>query len=170
MSISSISSSPILQWLQNSLSAAGLSGNSQPAGADCGSVSDGASISLFQQALQVITNQTTQPTDAPQSLNVNGTQGHHHHHHSEEQSNDPGNGSFINQLAQSILSDLQQTDEPGASSTTGSSSAPNGGSVSFIDGLAGAIANNLIAKYQQTTDSSPTPSSTSSPSQVSAVA
>jgi hypothetical protein len=89
-----------------------------------------------------MTNQTALPTDASQSLNVNGTQGQHHHHHhrySGGGSNDLGHGAFIDQSAQSILSDLQQTDETGASSPTSSSSA---------------IANNLLAKYQQATDSS----------------
>jgi hypothetical protein len=104
-----------------------------------------------------MTNQTASPTDASQSLNVNGTQGMHHHHHhghSGGGSNDLGHGAFIDQSAQSILSDLQQTDETGASSPTSSSSAVSGDGVSFIDGLASAIANNLLAKYQQATDSS----------------
>jgi hypothetical protein len=142
MSISSINSSPVLQWLQNSLSTAGLTVGNQSSRGYCDSQSAGSAISLFQQALQVMTNQTELPTDASQSLNVNGTEGQHHHHHhghSGGGSNDPGHGSFIDQPAQSILSDLQQTDETGASSPTSSSSA---------------IANNLLAKYQQATDSS----------------
>jgi hypothetical protein len=157
MSISSINSSPVLQWLQNSLSTAGLTVGNQSSRGSGDSQSASSAISLFQQALQVMTNQTASPTDASQSLNVNGTQGQHHHHHhghSGGGSNDPGHGSFIDQPAQSILSDLQQTDETGASSPTSSSSAVSGDGVSFIDGLASAIANNLLAKYQQATDSS----------------
>jgi len=121
----------------------------------------------------MLTSQTAQPTDPQQSLNVNGTQGqhhHHHHHHSGGKSKDQGNGSFIDQLAQSILSDLQQTDDTGASSATSSASAPNGSGESFIDGLASAIVNNLPAKYHQATDSSQAPLSTSPPTQVSAFA
>lgn len=142
MSISSINSSPVLQWLQNSLSTAGLTVGNQSSRGSGDSQSASSAISLFQQALQLMTNQTASPTDASQSLNVNGTQGMHHHHHhghSGGGSNDLGHGSFIDQPAQSILSDLQQTDETGASSPTSSSSA---------------IANNLLAKYQQATDSS----------------
>lgn len=135
ISISEISSSPALQWLQNSLSATGISGNPQTAGASSGSP--------FQQALQAITNQTALPTDVSQSLSVNGAQGQHHHHHryGGGESSNQGNGSFMNQLAQSILSDLQQADDTGASSATSSSSTSNGSGESFIDGLANAIAN-----------------------------
>src|SRR6185437_8922775 len=139
MSISSINSSPVLQWLQNSLSTAGLTVGNQSSRGSCDSQSAGSAISLFQQALQVMTNQTALPTDASQSLNVNGTQGQHHHHHHRHSgggSNDLGHGAFIDQSAQSILSDLQQTDETGASSPTSSSSAVSGDGVSFIDGLA----------------------------------
>lgn len=164
ISTSEISSSPALQWLHNSISAAGLSGNPQPAGASSGSP--------FQQALQAITNQTALPTDASQSLSVNGTQGQHHHHHRHGggESHNQGNGSFMDQLVQSILSDLQQTDDAGASSAPSSSSTSNGSGESFIGGLANAIANTVLAKYHQATDSSQAPSSTSSPPQVSAVA
>jgi len=157
MSISSINSSPVLQWLQNSLSTAGLTVGNQSSRGSCDAQSASNAISLFQQAMQIMTNQTAPPADAAQSLNVNGTQGQHHHHHHRHSgggSNDLGNGSFIDQLAQSILSNLQQTDETGASSPTSSSSAFNGNGVSFSDGLASAIANNLLAKYQQATDSS----------------
>lgn len=156
MSISSINSSPVLQWLQNSLSTAGLTVGNQSSPGSCDSQSAGSVISLFQQALQVMTNQTAPPTDASQSLSVNGTEGQHHHHHhrhSGGESNDLENGSFID-LAQSILSDLQQTDGTGTSSPTSSSSALSGNGVSFIDGLASAIAGNLLDKYQQATDSS----------------
>jgi len=157
MSISSINSSPVLQWLQNSLSTAGLTVGNQPSPGSCDSRSAGSVISLFQQALQVMTDQTAPPTDASQSLNVNGTQGQHHHHHHRHSgggSNDLGNGSFIDQLTQLILRDLQQTDETGASSPPSSSGALSSNGVPFIGGLASAIANNLSANYQQATDSS----------------
>ena len=173
MSISNINSSPVLQWFQQSLSTAGLTVDNQSSSASNDTQSGTNTISPFQQALQMLTSQTAQPTDPQQSLNVNGTQGQHHHrhhHHSGGESKDQGNGSFINQLAQSMLSDLQQTDDTGASSATSSSSAPNGSGESFIDGLAGAIANNLPAKYHQATDSSQAPLSTRPSTQVSAVA
>ena len=173
MSISNINSSPVFQWFQQSLSTAGLTVGNQSSSASNDTQSGTNTILPFQQALQMLTSQTAQPTDPQQLLNVNGTQGqhhHHHHHHSGGESKDHGNGSFIDQLAQSILSDLQQTDDTGASSATSSSSAPNGSGESFIDGLAGAIANNLPAKYHQATDSSQAPLSTSPPTQVSAVA
>ena len=149
MSISSINSSPVLQWLQNSLSTAGLTVGNQSSRGSCDAQSASNAISLFQQAMQIMTNQTAPPADAAQSLNVNGTQGQHHHRHHRHSgggSNDLGNGSFIDQLAQSILSNLQQTDETGASSPTSSSSAFNGNGVSFSDGLASAIANNLLSQ------------------------
>lgn len=173
MSISGINSFSTLQWLQSSLSAAGLTVGNQSSAASCGPQSGSDAISLFQQALQVIPNQTATPTDSQQSLSVNGTQGqhHHHHHHSGGERNDQGNGAFIDQLAQLIVSDLQQTDGTGTAPTAGSSSASsasNGSGGSFIDGLASAIANNL-AHYQQAMNSSPAPSSSPSP-QVNAIA
>lgn len=172
MSISNISSSPILQWFQQSLSTAGLTVGNQSANASHDAQSGTHTISPFQQALQMLTSQTAQPTDPQQSLSASGAQGqhHHHHHHSGGESKDQGKGSFIDQLAQSIMSDLQQTDSPGASSTADPSSASNGSGLSFLDGLASAIANNLITKYQQATESSQAPLSTSPPAQVSAVA
>lgn len=94
----------------------------------------------------------------------------HHRHHSEEQSNDPENRSFIDQLAQSILSNLQQTDETAASSPADSSSPPNGSGVSSIDGLTNIIADNLLAKYLQASDTSLALSSTSPPTQVNTIA
>ncbi len=170
MSISSINSSTVLQWLQSSLSMAGLTVGNQSSSASCESQSGSNAISPFQQALQMLTSQTAQPTDPQQSLSVNGAQGTHHHHHyrhSGGEGNNQGNASFIDQLAQSIVSDLQQTDSTGTASTTNSSSASSGNGLSFIDGLASAIANDLLAKYQQTTDSSPAPSPST---QVNAVA
>ena len=173
MSISNITSSPVLQWLQQSLSTAGLTVGNQSSRASNDVQSGSYAISSFQQTLQMLTSLTAQPTDAQQSLSANGAQGthhRHHHHHSGGEEHDRGNGSFIDQLAQSILSDLQQTDDTGASSTTSPSSASNGSGASFIDGFANAIANNLLAKYHQAIDSGQAPSSASPPSQVSAVA
>lgn len=162
MAVSTINSSPILQWLQQSLSATGLSGNSPSSHVPCGSASGDAAISVFQKALQMMANQTTQPTDASQALNVYGTQGqhpHHHHRHSTG-SNDHGGESFIDQLAQSLPSDLQQVDESGISSPTGSPNTPNGSDTSFIDGLASAIANHVFTQYHQASDASQTPNPT----------
>lgn len=163
MSVSNISSTPVFQWLQQSLSATGLTVGNQSFRGSCDSQSASDVGSLFQQTLQMMTNQTAPPTDAPQSLTVNGTQGQHHHHHHRHsgENNDPGNGSFIDQLAQSILSDLQQGNEPAASSP----SASNGSGESFIDGFGSAIAN-VLAQYHQATDSS----QTSNPSLVSSIA
>ena len=173
MSISNINSSPVLQWLQQSLSMAGLTVGNQSSRTSTDAQSGSNAISSFQQALQMLTSLTAQPTDAQQSLSANGAQAthhRHHHHYSGGDGHDPGNGSFVDQLAQSILSDLQQTDDTGGSSSTSSSSAPTDSGASFIDGLASAIANNVLAQYHQATDVSQAPSSISSPSQVSAVA
>ena len=130
--------------------------------APCGSASGGVAISVFQQALQMMTNQTTQPTDASQALNVYGTQGqhpHHHHRHSTG-SNDHGDESFIDQLAQSLLNDLQQGDASAAASPTGAPNAPNESDTSFINGLASAIATNVFTHYHQASDASQTPNPT----------
>jgi hypothetical protein len=173
MSISSITSSPVLQWLQQSLSTAGLTVGNQSSRASTDAQSGSDAISSFQQALQMLTSLTAPSTDAQQSLSANGAQGmhhRHHHHYNGGEEHDRGNGPFIDQLAQSILSDLQQTDDTGGSSATSSSSASTDSDASFIDGFASAIANNVLAQYHQATDSSQAPSSISSPSQVSAVA
>ncbi len=171
MSLSGINSSPMLQWLQQSLSSADLASGTQAASASCGSSSASDPSSLFQQALQALTSQTASSTDPQPALSVNGTQGqHHHHHHHGGQSSGQGDSSFIDQLAQSILGDLQQTDSAASSSSTDSASAPNATGGSFIDGLASAIANDLLTRYQQTTGGNPASSLTNSTNQVSAIA
>ena len=169
MSISNITSSPVLQWLQQSLSTAGLTVGNQSSGASNGAQSGSTTISPFHQALQMLTSQTAQPTDPQQSLSASGAQGthHRHHHHSRGEGNNQGNEGFVDQLAQSIVNDLQQTDGTGASLTGDSSSASNGSGLSFMDGFSTAITNNLLTNYQQATDSS----QASSPStQVNAIA
>lgn len=172
MSISDITPAPVLQWLQNSLSGAGLTvGN--PSSSTSGEFQPGSdSISPFQQALQMLTNQTAPPTDSPSSLSTNGAQGthHHHHHHGGGEGNNQGTEAFINQLAQSIITDLQQTDGTDTAPDPSSSSASSISGMSSIDGLESAIANSLLTQYQQATNSSPTPSSTNSSTPVNAIA
>ncbi len=171
MSISDSSVSPLLQWLQNSIASAGLAVGNQSSCGSCGSSSGTDSTQTFQQTLQMLSNQAAQPTELQQPSGANGTHGHHHHHqHSGGGNDDHGNGSFISQLAQSIINDLQQPDGTEISSSVGSSITPNTGRSSFIDGLAGAIANDLLSKYQQGTGSGPIPSSSSASNQVSAIA
>src|SRR6185312_3174707 len=109
------------------------------------------------------------PTDPQQSLSASSAQEthHHHHHHSGGAGNNQGDEGFIDQLAQSLVSDLQQADGTGTSLTGDSSSASDGSGLSFLDGLVSAFANNSLTQYQQTTDSS---HESSSSSQVKAIA
>ena len=83
----------------------------------------------------------------------------------------PRIGSLSDQLARSILNDLQQTDEAATSSPTDSSSLPQMVVACYpIDGLTNVIANNLLAKYLQAWDSSLALSSASPSTQVNAIA
>ena len=162
MSVSGVGSSPLLQWLQNYLSPAGSAANSSSSSASRGCQSTGDTTSISQQAVQLNATQAGQLTDPSQPSDVNGSQGHHHHHHHHGggQGNGQGNGSFIDQLAQSIVTDLQQATASGASSessTAGASGSTSTGG-SFIDKLASTIANDLLAQYQQSTGSASTPS------------
>ena len=151
MSVAGIGSSPILQWLQTALSSAGSATGSPPSCGCQSSSTDTASIS--QQAVQLNANQTSQAADPSQTSGVYGPQGHHHRHH--HRADGHGGGSSIDQLAQSIVTDLQKATGSGASvgsgsSTTGSASTSATGG-SFIDKLASEIANDLLAQYQQAT-------------------
>lgn len=161
MSISSVGSPPILQWLQSYLSGANASTGKQSCGG-CQASSDTASIS--QEAAALNASQPSQPSDPSQTSGINGTQGHHRHHHHGGGHDGP---SFMDQLAHSIVSDLQQATGTGASSSAGAApsdagtSSTSGGS--FIDKLASRIADDLLAKYQQATGAttSPSPATTS---------
>jgi hypothetical protein len=146
MSVSGVESSPALQWLQNYLSSVGSATGSQSY-SGCQSSSDTTSIS--QEAVQLNASQASQTPDLSQTSGVNGPQGHRHHrHHGEGQ----GGNSFVQQLGQSIVTDLQKATGGGAASESGSSAATaqvSATSGSFIDKLASEIANDLLAKYQQ---------------------
>ena len=146
MSVSGVGSSPVLQWLQSYLSKAGPATGSQ---SSCGCPSSSDTTSISQQAVQLNASQALQPSDPTQMSGVNGSQGHHHHHH---HGGGQGGKSFMDQLGQSIIDDLQKAAGGGVASGSGSSDATtqastNGGS--FIDQLASKIANDLLAKYQQ---------------------
>lgn len=150
MSISGIGSSPALQWLQSYLSSSGSATGSQSS-CGCPPASDTASIS--QKAVQLNASQASQTSDPSQTSGVNGSQGHHHHH---RHGGGQGGSSFMDQLAKSIVSDLQSATGNGDASGSVGSAAPaqasgNGGS--FIDQLASVIAGDLLAKYQQATGS-----------------
>ncbi len=169
MSVSGVGSSPVLQWLQNYLSSAGSATGGQ---SSCGCQAPSDTTSISQQAIQLNASQASQSTDPSQTAGVNGSQGrhHHHHHHGGRQ----GGQSFVDQLAQSIVTDLQNASASGASagsgsSTTGSSSSSGSGG-SFIDKLASDIANDLLAQYQQATGTTTSTTPTSPTSQVNAIA
>lgn len=168
MSISSINSSTLFQWLQGSLSAAGLTVGNQSSSPSNDAQSGSNTILPFQQALQTLTSQTAQPAAPQQSFSTNGAQETHHHprHHSGGEGNQ-GNEGFIDQLAQSIVNDLQQIDGAGDSSTASSSNDSTSNDMSFLDGLTSALANNSLTQYRQATDASPAPSPSS---QVNAIA
>lgn len=168
MSVSGVGSSPVLQWLQNYVSSAGSATGSQSS-CGCQPVNDTTSIS--QEAVQLNANQASQASDPSQASGVNGSQGHRHHHRHHHGGGQGGN-SFVDQLAQSIVTDLQNATGSGVASGSGSSDATaqasaNGGS--FIDNLASAIANDLLAKYQQASGSAGTSSPSSTVNQVNAI-
>ena len=166
MSISSVGSSPVLQWLQSYL-AGGGSSKSTVSSCDCQASADTTSIS--KEATELSANQASQPVDPSQAEGVARGQGHHRHHRHEA----GGEGSFMDRLAQSIITDLQQATGNSASTPAGSSnsdsdsSAASGGS--FIDKLASEIAKDLLSKYQQVAGSSASSSSPTS-SQVNTIA
>lgn len=167
MSVSGVGSSPALQWLQNYLSSGGSAAGSQ---SSCGCQSPTDTTSISPQAVQLNASQTLQTSDPSQTAGVNGSQGHHHHrHHGGGQ----GGNSFVDQLAQSIVTDLQKATGSGAASGSGSSDATaqagiNGGS--FIDKLASQIASDLLAKYQQASGSAGSSSQSSTVNQVNTIA
>lgn len=150
MSVSGVGSSPALQWLQDSLtSRAGSAAGGQ---SSCGAQSSPDTTSISQQALQLNAAQASQTVDPSQASGVAGAQGHHHHHHRHgggQGAGGQGGNSFVDQLAQSIVTDLQKatgSDTASGSAATTAQAGGNGGS--FIDKLASAIANDLLAKYQ----------------------
>lgn len=168
MSISSVGSSPVLQWLQSYLSGAG---SSKGSASSCGCQPSGDTASISQEAAQLNANQVSQVSDSSQPSGAVGTQGrHHHHHHRGEQDG----GSFVDRLAESILSDLQQATENGGSPEAGSATPASVSSSatgdSFIDKLAQSIANDLLSKYQQATGASVSSSQPSATSQVNVIA
>lgn len=168
MSISSVGLSPVLQWLQSYLSGAGASTGNQ---SSCGCQPSADTTSISKEAAQLNASQSSQATDPAQASGVNGPQGHpRHRHHGGGQDGH----SFVDRLAQSIVSDLQQATGTDASTSSGSptpgsaSASATGGS--FIDKLASEIANDLLAKYQQAAANGSSSSQTSSSSQVNTVA
>ncbi len=172
MSITSVASSPALQWVQNYLSAAGASTGKQ---SSCGCQPSGDTTSISPEAAQLNASQTSQSADQSQTSGVSRSQGHHRHHH--HQGGGQGGSSFVDQLAQSIVTDLQQATGSGATAGSGTSSTAAATSSttsaaggSFIDKLASSIANDLLTAYQQATGSSATSSSANTTSQVSSVA
>lgn len=167
MSVSSVGSSPVFQWLQSYLADAGSSkGNSS----SCSCQPAGDTTSISKEAAQLNADQASQALDPSQTESVAGTRGHHHHRRHGE----GGEGSFMDRLAQSIISDLQQATETGTagdaeSSTpaTPSSSATGG---SFIDKLAQSIANDLLSKYHQDSGAGKPASPANATSQVNVIA
>ncbi|MGH7182486.1 MAG: hypothetical protein ACREJN_10965 [Nitrospiraceae bacterium] len=170
MSVAGVESSPILQWLQSTLSSAG-SATGSPSSCGCQS-SPTDTTSISQQAVQLNANQASQVPDPSQTSGIYGPQGHHHHH--RHHGGDQGGGSLMDQLAHSIVTDLQKATGSGASagsgsSTTGTASSSTTGG-SFIDKLANEIANDLLAQYQQATASTAPTSQSSSTNQVTVTA
>ena len=167
MSISSVGASPMLQWLQSYLSgASGTTGKSSSCG--CQSSRDTASIS--QEATQLNASQPSQTLDPSQASGIKSTEGHHrHHHHGGSQDGE----SFIDQLAHSVMTDLQQATGNGASNPAGASHSASESSSSsgesFVDKLASEIAKDLLSKYQQGTGSNNS-SSPATTSQVNTIA
>jgi len=172
MSVSGVESSPVLQWLQTYLSRGGSNTASPCSCPSTGSQPSGDTASISQQALQLNALQTAQSTDPSQASGTTGAQGHHHrhHHHHGGQGNGQQSGSFIDRLAQSIVTDLQQANGSETSSQSSTSAGSSGNNGSFIDKLASAIANNLLAQYQQSTGSTTSTSPTGPTNQVNAVA
>ena len=168
MSVSSVGSPPVLQWLQSYISKAGpATGNQSSCG--CQPASDTTSIS--QDAVQLNASQALQTSDPSQTSGINGPQGHHghHHHHGGGQ----GGSSFMDQLAQSIIADLQSATGSGATSGAGSSNATaqaSANSGSFLDKLASKIAGDLLTTYQQASGAAGTSAQSSTGNQVNATA
>lgn len=162
MSISSVGSSPVLQWLQSYLSSG--AGSSKGTPASCGCQPSGDMTSISTEAAQLNASHASQADDPSQAEGATRTPGYRRHHRHGE----GGEGAFMDRLAQSIISDLQQATGTGTPSESGSStpattsSSDRGGS--FVDKLAQSIANDLLSKYQQTTgggNSSSSPNATS---------
>lgn len=167
MSVSGVGSSPVLQWLQSYLTKAGPATGPQ---SSCGSKPASDTTSISQEAVQLNASQGSQTPPLSQSLKVNGLQGHYgHHHHGGGQ----GGRSFTNQLAQSIITDLQNATGNGAPSGRASADATaqattNGSS--FIDKLASKISQDLLTKYQQANGSAGTTAQSSMGRQVNTTA
>jgi hypothetical protein len=166
MSVSGIGTSSVLQWFQNYLTSAGSATGSQ---SSCGCQPSGDTTSISQQAVQLNASQASQPTDPAQTPGISGTQKHHHHRHHHGGGQD--GHSFVDQLAQSIVSDLQNATGAGATSGAAAPSAQAGATGgSFIDKLASEITNDLLATYQQAGGSTGTPSQSGSVNQVNTIA
>lgn len=146
MSVSSVGSSSVLQWLQSYLTKAGPATGPQ---SSCASTPSSDTTSISQEALQLNASQASQTPGLSQNSTVKGLQGHYgHHRHGGGQ----GGSSFMDQLAQSIITDLQNSAGNGATSGSGSSDATAQASTngsSFIDKLASKISQDLLAKYQE---------------------
>ena len=94
---------------------------------------------------------------------------HGHHHHGGGQSG----SSFMGQLAQSIITDIQKATGSGATSGAGSSDASAQASTngdSFLDKLASKIAGDLLTTYQQAGGAAGTSAQSSTGNQVNATA
>ncbi len=173
MSVSSVGTSPMLQWLQNYLSSAGSASSTQSSSPSCGTQSTSDMASISQQAVELNADSTEQgadPSQPPDPSTVRAHHAHHHHHHGDEQGQSQGDGSFIDQLAKSIVTNLQQATGSDTSSESNTSTDANGNEDSFLEKLATAISNDLLAKYQQSTGSESTTSSTGDTNQVNAIA
>lgn len=153
MSVSGVGASPSpLEWLQTYLSSTG----SPPVSSSCSGCqpsTDTASIS--QQAVQLNASQA-QSTDQSQTSGIAQSKGHHHHHH---HGGGHGKGSTEDSLSGTAMESGAPTNTP--SNTTGGS---------FIDNLAGALATDLLAQYQQSMASQTATSSSSTANQINAVA
>ncbi len=171
MSVSSVGTSPMLQWLQSYLSSAGSVSSNQSCNASCGAQSMSDTASISQQAVELNADQTEPLSDPSQLPDLSTLRAHHthHHHHGDEQGLNQDDGSFMDQLAKSIVPDLQQPAGSDASSESNAPTDSQGNEGSFLDRLAHAIANDLIAQYQQSPGSDSTRSSTGDTSQVNAV-
>jgi hypothetical protein len=162
----------MLQWLQNYLSSAGSAGGSPSSSAPSSTQSTTDTASISQQAVQLNADSTESVPDPSQLPDLSQLRAHHphHHHHGGEHGQSQEGGSFIDQLAKSIVTNLQQATGSDASSQSNPSTESNGNDDSFLEKLATAISNDLLAKYQQSTGSESTASSTGDTNQVSAIA
>lgn len=171
MSVSAVDSSPLLQWLQNYLSSAGSAGGSPPSSAPSSTQSTTDTASISQQAVQLNTDPTASVPDPSPLPDLSQLRAHHphHHHHGGEQDQHPEGGSFIDQLAKSIVTNLQQATGSDASSQSNPSTGSYGNQDSFVEKLATAISNDLLAKYQQSTGSASATSSIGETNQVNTI-